>query len=372
MPLSASLEQRLLPGVLSVPSDELLRWLHARNEPPYRVKQIRRWILLRRASSFEQMTDLPVRLRAELAAHFRVLGTELREVANTTDGTSKLLVGLVDGRAVECVLMRTEDRRTVCVSTQVGCAMGCVFCASGLEGVERNLEPYEILEQFLHATRLLGPQERLTHAVIMGMGEPLANLNNLLAALEVVCSRDGLGLSRRRVTISTVGLPAAIRRLADLGVQYHLAISLHAPTDTLRNQIVPVNRKVGVEELVAAGDYYFEKTGRQVTYEYVLLKGINDTIDCARRLAELLRGRSVHINLIPYNPVESLNFETPSPHRVRQFTDYLRSRGFVVHVRRTKGREISAACGQLRLRHKRGQAAASPHNATAQSASPGN
>lgn len=240
-------------GILAVPGEELLAWFASRGEPAYRVRQVRRWILQRRANSFEQMTDLPRGLRAELAEHFRVLDSSVEHAAETADGTTKLLVRLADARAVECVLMRTDDRRTVCVSTQVGCAMGCVFCASGLEGVERNLEVHEIVEQFLHAVRRLPPNERLTHAVIMGMGEPLANLNNLLAALDVVCSPECLGLGRRRITISTVGLPAAIRRLADMGVQYHLAISLHAPFDDLRTRLVPVNARVGIDEVVAAG-----------------------------------------------------------------------------------------------------------------------
>ena len=206
-------------------------------------------------------------------------------------------------KLIECVLIQEEGRRTACISTQVGCGMGCVFCASGLNGVDRNLTVGEILEQLVRLRNLLPPHpdpspggrgarcERLTHIVVMGMGEPLANLDNLLEALDVATAKDGLGIGARHVTISTVGLPAKIRRLADLGKQYHLAVSLHAPNDALRNQIVPTNDKTGLAAILEAADYFFEKTGRQVTYEYVLLGGLNDEPMHARELAALLQGR---------------------------------------------------------------------------------
>ncbi len=299
------------------------------------------------------MSDLPKRLREQLASAFLPLETRvLRTDQAAEEGTAKLLVGLADGRAVECVVMREADRRTVCVSTQVGCAMGCVFCASGLAGVDRNLESHEIVEQFLHAQWTLGQQQRITHAVIMGMGEPLANLPNLLAALDTICSPESLGLSQRRITISTVGLPPAIRKLADRGVRFHLAVSLHAPNDHLRDQLVPVNRRFPIREVIAAADYFFARTGRQVTYEYVLLGGLNDRLEHAQQLADLLGRRPVHVNLIAYNPVAGLPYRTPTEHAVREFARYLKRRGIVVHVRKTKGRRIEAACGQLRLRHR--------------------
>ena len=229
------------------------------------------------------MTDLPRGLRADIAADFVSLGTRIERHQAARDETHKLLLRLTDDRFIECVLIQEDDRHTACISTQVGCGMGCVFCASGLNGVTRNLTSGEILEQLIRLRNLMPAEKRLTHIVVMGMGEPLANLDNLLAALEVAGDKDGLGIGARHVTISTVGLPAKIRRLADLGKQYHLAVSLHAPNDALRTQIVPTNDKTGLGPILEAADYFFEKTGRQVTFEYVMLGGINDTASHARR-----------------------------------------------------------------------------------------
>src|SRR5205807_9371841 len=239
------------------------------------ARQIRRWLICGRAESFEQMTDLPLDLRGLLAADFAPLGTQIARHLEASDGTHKLLLRLHDGQLIECVLIQEAERHTACISTQVGCGMGCVFCASGLGGVERNLTVGEILEQLLRLRNLQPAEERLNHIVVMGMGEPLANLENLLAALDVATSKDGLGIGARHVTISTVGLPAKIRRLAELGKQYHLAVSLHAPNDPLRTRIVPTNDKVGLQDILVAADYFFERTGRQVTFEYVLLRGLN-------------------------------------------------------------------------------------------------
>jgi 23S rRNA (adenine2503-C2)-methyltransferase len=245
-------------------------------------------------------------------------------------------------------LIQEDDRRTACVSTQVGCGMGCVFCASGIGGVVRNLTVGEILEQLVRLRNLLPTGERLNHIVVMGMGEPLANLDNLLAALDVATAKDGLGIGARHVTISTVGLPAKIRRLADLGKQYHLAVSLHAPHDALRSRIVPTNDKTGLPAILEAADYFFEKTGRQVTYEYVLLGGINDSSGNADELARLLYGRRAHVNLIPFNQVEELPYHRPSDEDLAEFVARLRRQGVSVKVRKRKGSEIDAACGQLR------------------------
>jgi 23S rRNA (adenine2503-C2)-methyltransferase len=246
--------------------------------------------------------------------------------------------------------MAEAGRRTVCISTQVGCGMGCVFCASGLKGVERNLSRGEIVEQVVRLRNLLPADERLTNLVIMGMGESLANLDNLLPALDRICSPEGLGLGQRRVTISTVGLPEKMRRLAAEDRQYHLAVSLHAPTEALRDELVPINARVGLEAVLAAADDYFRRSGRQVTFEDVLLRGVNDRAEDAAALAGLLEARKAHVNLIPYNPVAGLPFERPTPAAVRRFVGILRSRGVSVSVRKTKGRAIDAACGQLRRR----------------------
>jgi 23S rRNA (adenine2503-C2)-methyltransferase len=335
-------------AVLDVSTDDARAWLEAHGERPMRWRQLRRWLLVGRAESFEQMTDLPLGLRQALAEDFVPLGTTIARHAAAADGTHKLVLRLADGNHIECVLIQDADRHTACLSTQVGCGMGCVFCASGLNGVERNLTAGEILEQLVRLRNLTEPGQRLTHIVVMGMGEPLANLDNLLAALEVAGAKDGLGIGARNVTISSVGLPAKIRRLADAGKQYHLAVSLHAPNDFLRAQIVPTNDKTGLGPILEAANYFFEQTGRQVTFEYVLLRDLNDATANARELARLLRGRHAHVNLIPFNDVEGLPYRRPSDEALSAFVEELQRGGVSVKVRKRKGSAIDAACGQLR------------------------
>jgi 23S rRNA (adenine2503-C2)-methyltransferase len=335
-------------GLLELSPEELRAWFEARGQPALRARQVRRWILQGRATSFAAMTDLPAALRGGLAREFVPLGTHIDRCLRSADGTHKLLLRLRDGNLIECVLLQEADRRTVCVSTQVGCGMGCVFCASGIGGVVRNLSAAEILEQVLQARNQLPAGERVTHIVVMGMGEPLANLDALLEALAVACAPDGLGISARHVHISTVGVPAKIHRLADLGKQYHLAVSLHAPNDALRTGIVPTNAKVGLADILDAADYFYQTTHRQVTYEYVLLRDVNDTTACARELAELLRGRQAHVNLIPFNDVAGLPYHRPTQQALDAFVATLRRCGISVKVRKRKGADIDAACGQLR------------------------
>jgi 23S rRNA (adenine2503-C2)-methyltransferase len=345
------MDGKLLQPLLEVPQTDLLTWLERHGQPArMRGRQLRRWLLQGRAEAFDQMTDLPRGLREELAADFVPLGTRIERHQAAHDGTHKLLVRLNDERFIECVLIQEQDRHTACISTQVGCGMGCVFCASGLNGVVRNLTTAEILEQLIRLRNLMPAGNRLTHIVVMGMGEPLANLDSLLAALDVAGDKDGLGIGARHVTISTVGLPPKIHRLADLGKQYHLAVSLHAPNDALRTQIVPTNDKTGIPAILDAADYFFEKTGRQVTFEYVVLGGINDTASHARELARLLAGRHAHVNLIPFNEVEGLPYRRPAQEALTAFVEALRRAGLSVKVRKRKGSEIDAACGQLRRR----------------------
>jgi 23S rRNA (adenine2503-C2)-methyltransferase len=272
----------------------------------------------------------------------------IRESNDSATGANKLLISLHDGRTIECVLLTEESRRTVCLSTQVGCAMGCVFCASGLEGVERNLTSSEMMEELLHCRNRLPAEERLSHIVVMGMGEPLANLDSLLETLDWATSPTGLGISARHVTISTVGLPKRIRALADAGKSYHLAVSLHAPHESLRRQIVPTAEKISLDELLSAADYFREKTGRQVTFEYVLLADINDAPEQARELVQLLGRRDAFVNLIPFNPVADLPYRTPRPERIQAFAGILRRAGISIKTRKRKGSAINAACGQLR------------------------
>jgi 23S rRNA (adenine2503-C2)-methyltransferase len=288
---------------------------------------------------------------------------QIAQHTQAEDGTEKLLLTLAAGTRhtdqpsaglgqIECVLLRddADARRTICISTQVGCGMGCVFCASGLDGLMRNLTAGEIVEQMLRLQLLLGPDERLSHIVVMGMGEPLANLDALLPALEEASRDDGLGISARRITISTVGLPKAMRRLADTNPRYRLAVSLHAPNDELRHRIVPISEKIPLADILAEADHYFERSGRRLTFEYVLLAGLNDSPAHALELAELLGKRTALLNVIPYNPVAGLPYQTPSQAAQRAFRQALESRGIGVRFRHRKGDAIDAACGQLRRR----------------------
>ena len=342
----------MLP-ILDQTLETLQGWLTQHELPPYRARQIWRWIFQKRASDFSQMTDLPERLRGELAEEFQIWSSRTLAHRRGEDGAEKLLLELADGQQIECVLLR-DDRQhcTVCVSTQVGCGMGCVFCATGLDGLVRNLTRGEIIEQMLQLQRLLEGGERLSHIVVMGMGEPLANLDGLLPALAVATQPDGLGISARRITISTVGLPKAIRRLAREDCQYHLAVSLHAAEDGLRNQLAPANRTVGVASIVAAADEYFETTGRRVTFEYVLLAGVNDRPEHARGLVDRLAGRPVLVNVIPHNPVPGLPYASPTRDSTTRFVEILSHGGLNARVRYRKGATIDAACGQLRRQNR--------------------
>ncbi len=336
----------------------LKAWLAERGQPAFRAAQIRKWVFDGRADSFPAMSDLPKSLRDDLAAEYHLWTGKIVRHLRSGDGTEKLLLELTTRNAtegvpyknerIECVLLRDGDRRSICISTQVGCAMGCVFCASGLDGVDRNLTSGEIVEQMLLLQRLLPADERLSHIVVMGMGEPLANLDNLLPALDEASADDGLGISHRRITISTVGLPKQLHRLCELNTRYHLAVSLHAANDELRNRIVPVNKNIGLHEILDAADRYFDVSSRRLTFEYVLLAGVNDQPRHAHELAALLRGRQALLNVIPYNPVAGLPYKTPSTAAVHRFRDILVAGGINVKFRQRKGDQIDAACGQLR------------------------
>jgi len=338
--------------LLNLTHDDLKAWFAERGLKAFHAGQVRRWLFGKRAGGFDEMTELGRPLRSRLAEYFRIWATTVAAVEAADDGSEKLLLELDDGHRVECVLL-SDDRghRTACISTQVGCAMGCAFCASGLGGLARNLTAGEIVEQLLRLQRHLPGDERLSRVVVMGVGEPLSNLDRLLAALDSATAADALGISARRVTISTVGLPEGIRRLAEADCRYHLAVSLHAPDDDLRNRLVPANRKIGIAAILAAADDYFAATGRRVTYEYVLLGSVNDRPLDARRLVDLLKGRTALINLIPYNLVAELPFQTPAAETSARFAEILQQGGLTVKIRHRKGNRIGAACGQLRRSH---------------------
>ncbi len=334
--------------ILEIDAELFKNWLTIHKERAFRSNQIFGWITGKRAEFFAEMTNLPKQLRLDLQSEYEIWSTTVERYQKAEDGTEKLLLRLKDDNVIESVLLREGSRRTICISSQIGCAMGCAFCATGIDGVERNLTKGEIIEQMLRLQLLLKKDERLSHIVVMGMGEPLANLENVLLALNFATSETGLGISARRITISTVGLPNGIIKLAELNLSYNLAVSLHAPNDELRNRIVPANRKIGIEKLLNAADYYFSVTGRRVTYEYVLLSGINDRPEHAKQLSGLLKKRNSLLNVIPYNPVNGLPYQTPDNVTIRRFRQILESEGINVQFRKRKGDKIDASCGQLR------------------------
>ncbi|MBI2900885.1 MAG: 23S rRNA (adenine(2503)-C(2))-methyltransferase RlmN [Planctomycetes bacterium] len=320
-------------------ADDLERW---------RARPILQWIHRRGATSFEGMTDLSKETRAALAAKHRIFSTTVRERRASPDGTTKLLIGLEDGDVVETVLIPEADRRTICISTQVGCPVRCRFCASGLNGLRRNLGAAEIAEQVLHVKRELEPH--LTSVVVMGIGEPLLNYANLTKALRIMKASWGMGIGYNRITLSTVGVLDKIDRLVEDGVTPNLAISLHAPNDEIRREIVPTMAKVRVIDLIKAGRAYKEATRKNVTFEYVLLDGVNDDRKHALELGKKVRGTKMKVNVIPYNRVEETGFRAPSKERLDRFVEALGGCGVPIMVRKQKGDEVSAACGQLRAR----------------------
>lgn len=323
----------------------------------YRGRQIAEWLYKHQVSDFAAMTNLPKGQREALAADFTVDTVTLKAEQHAADGaTSKFLLGLADGLAVETVLMRQQWGNSVCVSTQVGCAMGCLFCASTLCGVERDLTAGEILAQVLYVQKQLAPAGGVGSVVLMGAGEPLANYENVLRFIRLSHEPYSLGLSYRSFTLSTAGLVPGIDRLAAEKLPLTLAISLHAPNDGLRSRLMPINRTYPLAAVLAAGDRYADATGRRVTYEYILIAGLNDGDGEARQLAALLRGRLANVNLIPVNPVPERGLLRPAAARVRRFLELLTAGGITATTRREMGADIRAACGQLRHAVLTGQA----------------
>ncbi|CAB4244550.1 putative dual-specificity RNA methyltransferase RlmN [Methylacidimicrobium sp. AP8] len=320
--------------------------------PSYQRSILRRWVFAKRAPSFERMTSLPSSLRAELAGRYRLRALRAVRRLENADGVQKLLWKLDDGEAVESVVIPSEadpgsGRLTLCLSSQIGCAYRCAFCASGLLGFRRNLSSGEIVEQLLQAEAIVG--RRMDNLVFMGMGEPLANWDSLLRALRLITAPWGAAMSPRRITISTSGLVPEIRRLADQPLAVGLAVSLHAADDALRSRLMPVNRRYPLPLLLDACEEYSRKKRQPVTLEYILLAGVNDSDKEGARLGRIARRLRAKVNLIPYNRVEGLPWERPEPERVDRFERLLRAAGCRVTVRRRKGEEIYAACGQLRL-----------------------
>lgn len=332
--------------------EELRRLVEDMGEPSFRAQQIWRWLYGSLASSFEAMTNLPMPLRHKMddMVDFDVL--RLASRVQSEDGrTTKVLFQLEDGNYLETVLMRYEKRRTLCISSQVGCAMGCVFCATGQMGFFRNLSVGEILAQVLYFARELNKTgERVTNIVVMGMGEPLHNYSNTLAAVDTLTDHDGFDLGARKITISTVGLVPAMRRYADEQRQTPLAVSLHAATDEERNRLIPINRRWPLAELMEACRYYIDRTGRRLTFEWALINGENDEPEQAGRLGNLIQGMLCQVNLIPLNPTEGYLGQPSSRERVNAFQQELSRFGVRSTVRVRRGIDIQAGCGQLRDR----------------------
>ena len=345
-----------LPSLLGITAQELLADFKEWGEPSFRVAQVMDWVFKRRVLDFDSMTNLSRPLRQRLSEKYQLRSMVKAGITGSTDTTRKFLFRLHDGRYVETVLIpanpalygEQSDRLTLCVSSQVGCAYDCKFCASGLAGFTRNLSAGEIVEQVVQVEALA--QDRIDNIVFMGMGEPLANYSNLAAALEILNTQVGIGA--RHMTVSTSGLAPNIIKLADLPLQVRLAISLHGATDEVRQKIMPVNRKYPLDELFAALKHWYEHRKQHLTFEFILIDGVNDSLDQARHLARLAKPLRAKVNLIPYNTVEGLPWVRPSEARQEAFLRVLEDGGVTATLRREKGHDIAAACGQLRLKQE--------------------
>lgn len=341
-----------MKSLLNYQPSELVDWLAQVGEPRYRAAEILNWIFKRQANDFGEMSSLPIALRRQLGENFRLFDSKELARSESEGGTIKILLGWSDGATTESVMIPAPNdnpRRTVCISTQVGCDVGCRFCASGIGGSIRDLEIGEVVEQAVVVSRLLAArQERLSHIVFMGMGEPLANYEVTIEAVRRFNAEWGLGIGQRKITLSTVGLPKQIERLADEGLQITLAVSLHAPNDRLRQQLIPWAKGIPLARLLEACRQYRRKTGREVTFEYCLLDGVNDLEEHAFQLGKIARSLRAHVNLLMYNPVDDLPFERPSRNHAIEFLKRLRAAGVTAHLRESRGLANDAACGQLR------------------------
>lgn len=321
-------------------------------QPRFHAKQIFSWVYKKGETDFGKMSDLPENLRDILRKRFSINSVSLLKKIKSIDGTQKFFFELSDGNHIEAVIIPAEDRVTGCVSTQAGCKFNCRFCASGLLGFKRNLTCGEILEEVLFLRDNCGDKQ-LTHLVFMGTGEPLDNYDNLLKAVRIINSRDGLNIGARRITISTCGIIPGIERLAGEGLQIELSVSLHAPDEKTRSLIMPVNKVYPLKALLDCCRKYIEKTNRQVTFEYILIKGINSDLQKAESLTKILRGLNCKMNLILCNPVEELSVEPPNKLEILMFKDRLVKSGINVTLRKPRGKDIDAACGQLRMEYEK-------------------
>ncbi len=344
----------MTPDIKSLTKEALLDWLARHDQKSYRADQILKWIYMRQVDGFDQMTDVSKSVRATLAEHFTYGRLDIDQVLTSGDGTRKYLFRLEDGEMVESVLIPERSHYTLCVSSQVGCAQGCCFCQTGRMGLVRNLAFSEIVGQVWEVRRQMADPSQLTNLVFMGMGEPLANYGQLLAALQILTSSDwGMKFASRRVTVSTAGL---VPRILDLGrdTRVNLAISLNEVEDDARSRLMPINRVYPIAQLLDACRSYPLPKGRKITFEYILFKGVNDSLQHARALSKLLGPLKAKINLIPFNPFPESPFKRPDESRIQAFQSFLIDKHFTSMVRYSKGLDIMAACGQLRANHRSG------------------
>jgi len=339
--------------IRSMNMEELTKLLCGMGEKPYRAGQVFQWLHEKQVTDFEQMANIPKKLRERLAADCVLTVPEILQVrVSKLDGTKKYLFRLPDGNVIESVLMRYRHGNSVCISSQAGCRMGCRFCASAIGGLVRNLRPSEMLGQVYQIAADI--RERITNVVVMGTGEPFDNFENLIRFIRLISDERGMNLSQRSITVSTCGIVPRIREFAGLRFSVTLALSLHASSQEQREQIMPVAARYRLPDVLSACDYFFEKTGRRVTFEYSLIHGVNDTDADAKRLCALLHGKNCHVNLIPVNPVKERDFVQPDARIVTSFKNKLEKNGINVTIRREMGRDIDGACGQLRKRYIEG------------------
>lgn len=333
--------------IKSLNFEELQESIQALGEKSFRAKQIYEWIHKKLVNDFDEMTNLSKDLRDKLKENYDLITvSKVDQRTSKDDGTSKYLFRLYDDRVIESVLMKYKHGNSVCISSQVGCRMGCRFCASTLGGLERNLTPSEMLDQIYQIQKLSG--ERVSNIVVMGTGEPMDNFDNLLKFIRIISDDNGLNISQRNITVSTCGIVEKIRQLADEELQITLAISLHAPNDAVRRELMPVANKYDIKTIIDACKYYYTKTGRRLTFEYSLVEGVNDSEDNAKQLAGVVRGLNCHINLIPVNPIKERNYRHSEGKYIQNFKNILEKYRINVTIRREMGADIDAACGQLR------------------------
>ncbi|MFC4598846.1 23S rRNA (adenine(2503)-C(2))-methyltransferase RlmN [Cohnella hongkongensis] len=340
------------PFIYDLSLEQIQEWIKEQGEPAFRAGQIFDWLYVKRVNSFEEMTNLPKQLRDSLNASFRFV--TLTEIAKfeSKDGTVKFLFGLQDNHAIETVIMKHNYGNSVCVTTQVGCRIGCTFCASTLGGLKRSLTAGEIIAQVVKAQQILDPlNERVSSIVIMGIGEPFENYDATMSFLRMMIHPKGLNIGARHITVSTSGIVPNMIRFADENMQINLAISIHAPNDALRSKLMPVNRRYPFADVIDACKYYIEKTGRRITFEYALIGGMNDRPEHAEELGDVLKDMLCHVNLIPVNYVPERNYVRTPRDDIFEFQRVLQKKNINVTIRREQGHDIAAACGQLRAKH---------------------